>query len=152
MIKNNESFVAAVDYGLTLDQMIDNCSFDVIQKDINKKNFIVSGVGLQKVELSLLHINRVITTEEVLSLMDKGNLVPARLEHLLAIIPIFSKMYTTFPPVIALGTIWKDGTGQYCTYFTMGHGLGRRLLVDCATNAADKGQWRAMSRFLVVRK
>lgn len=138
-----------IDYTKTVEQAVTDGDYDWKNGDINAKNFPVSPemVG-KKAEVSakLFHFNRDISSEDVVSEMDKAGYRPATLMELLVLGFLFPKLQRQFP-IVALGSVWRDGDDDRwvpCLYV----GNSRRGL----NLGWLDSNWDACCRFLGVRK
>lgn len=127
--------------------------FDEVDFYYNSKKFkpidICKGISTEprEIEFELVHLNKDMSTEAVLSELDRQRLRPALYEELLG----FAKRYPEEQrkyPIVALGSFCRHNLSLYspCIY---GNIWGRVL----DAFAADRYyKWDPYCRFLVVRK
>jgi len=145
-------FKVVVDYGQPLDEMIAAGKYDgYINSDITEKHFPIPKIpaGLPakvKLNLELVHFNKVMTSDQVLAELKKQGLRPATLPELLA----FGAAYPDKQresPIVALGSVWRLPDGY--------------RYVPCLWSFADERDlnlswfgdgWNEFYRFLVVRE
>lgn len=114
-----------VDYDKSLAEMIKSSRLPISQ-DINDKNFSIQGSGQYEVQLVLVNFvlpfeRRFLKTDEILAYFKIKNLMPARIEHLLAYAATSAKIETyRYFAVVALGSKWEApypyNFHQYPTY------------------------------------
>ena len=147
-IKPTEEITLIVDYSKTVEKMIAAGKYDWKNSDITNKHFpLLAELSGQKTAVSkLFHFNRGISSDDVISEMDKAGYRPATLPELLALGEIQPDLQRQFP-IIALGSIW--------------HVTGGRRFVSCLRVAGVEREldllwfgyvWDARCRFLGVRK
>jgi len=137
-----------VDYNLSLAEMIKAGQYELINDDITGENFPIRGTGQQEVELMLVHLNRIVTTREVLEYLNSQGLEPAKIEHLLAFGAVYPDAQREFP-IVALGSSFvADGGSRYYPYLRS-DGHERRL--NLSWDDADD-HWGGSCRFLALRK
>lgn len=135
-----------VDYGMTLEQMIAAGRYDSQNGDITAEHFPLQGTGKVEVELHLVHLNKVVSTEEVLAELDRRNLRPAKIEEILALGAKYPNLQKEFP-VVALGSVWQRSHGDRYVA-CLGRWLGERCL-DLGWFGSD---WDGHFRFAAVSK
>lgn len=143
-----DSHQVTVDYSQSLEQMIAAGRYDWKNDDIKAKHFPVKGEGKVDLEITLVHYNRVMNTDDVLKDLDQRGLRPIKSEELLALgaNEKTRDLQRQFP-IIALGSVWQDLDGRrYCPYL-YGHGSKRRL----SLHWFDYG-FHEVCRFAAVRK
>lgn len=141
-----ESYGIVIDYGLSLEGMIRAGGYDWINNDIISDHFPIEGNGTKSVTVELLHFNRMITNDEVLSEMKKRGLRPAKIEELLALGSKYPDPQRQFP-IIAFGSVWRDPDGYRYVPELWGLASERRLRLSWLGR-----RWLAGARFLAVRK
>jgi hypothetical protein len=139
-------FKVTVDYGLTPEQMIAAGRYDSVDGVITSAHFPVQGEGKVEREFVLVHFNEVMTTDEVLSELDRRGLRPAKIEELLALGATRPDLQREFL-LEALGSSFKDDIGVHSYPCLYGLGVDRGLGLDYDVNGLDE-----FSRFLAVRK
>ncbi len=101
------AFKVVVDYTQTLSQMVQAGNYGWVHDDITQDHFPIKGSGQKEVEVVLFHFDKVITSEEAITEMDKAGFRPARIEELLALgaqQPEFRKKF----PIMAPGSVWRN--------------------------------------------
>lgn len=138
-----------VDYTKTIEQAIADGQYDWKNGDITSKNFPISPeMAGKKVEVAtkLFHFNRDISSDDVISEMNKDGYRPATLMELLVMGFLFPELQRQFP-IVAVGSVWRsagDGRDVPCLRV---NGSGRGLNLYWFD-----GGWGAHYRFLGVRK
>lgn len=141
-----EVFRVAVDYSMSLDEMIAAGHYDWMNSDITAKHFPVSGGGQREVELELVHLNREASTAYVLEELERRGLRPAKIAELLALGANHPELQKQFP-IIAFGSVWRDPSGLHYLPFLRGRSDERDLdLYDYDFH------WPFKCRFLAVRE
>lgn len=103
-------FKVAVDYSRTLQEMVNAGNYDWVNGDVTQEHFPVSDQGTCD-EVSIFHFNKVMTSEDAGSEMDKRGFRPAKIEELLALGEKHPELQKKFP-IIALGSIWLGPDGS----------------------------------------
>ena len=75
-------YPVTVDYGQTLDQMIEAGKYDCWNDNITAENFPIEGNGTVNTEVVLVHFDRAISSENALKTMEHMALEPAKPAHL----------------------------------------------------------------------
>lgn len=140
------TYPVTVDYGKSLREMIAAGQYDFQNGDITAKHFPITGTGQVEVELHLVHLNRVVSTDTVLAELDRRNLRPATIAELLALGAKYPNLQKEFP-VVALGSVWRDLLG-YRRVAYLDDWRGERKLY---LNWHDD-DWYGHFRFLAVSK
>lgn len=139
-------FKVEVDYGKTLAEMIESGRYDWTNDDITSKRFPIRGEGKVERALVLVHPNRMVSTDEALSELDRRGLRPAKIEELLALGITRPELQKEFP-IVALGSHWVDPHGdRYFAYLDWDDDE-RNLRLRWYGNV-----WYEIYRFLAVRK
>ncbi len=100
----------AINYALTLEQMIAAGRYDWTNSDITTKRFSVVGSGIVVVERKLFHFDRVVSADEAERLIIAEGYQPGKIEHLLASAAANPEEQRKFP-IVALGSVAKvDGS------------------------------------------
>jgi hypothetical protein len=139
-------YTVTVNYDLSLEEMIAAGRYDWKHYDITAERFPLQGEGQVEVEITLVHIGRDMSTDNVLKELDARGLRSAKIEELLALGADQPELQRKFP-IIALGSVWC-GLG------------GGRNVVDIATDYAGRclrvrwyeSDWAGIYRFVTVRK
>lgn len=138
-------FKIAVNYCMSLKDMISAGKYDGVNSDINDKNFPTEKHGHEEVETRLIHFDRNISTENAIKELDKMDLRPANLAELLAFGAKYPDEQRKFP-IVALGSVWRGMDDRFVAYL-WGYSGTRGLDLDWFSY-----DWHALSRFLAVRK
>ncbi|MGH9460150.1 MAG: hypothetical protein ACRD1X_02955 [Vicinamibacteria bacterium] len=137
-------FPVAIDYSQSLVAMIQTGRYDWVNSDITEKHFPVAS-GPAQVSIELVHFNRVMSTDDVLSELDRRGLRPATLPELLAFGEKYPEKQRKFP-IIALGSVWRYWLGGCHAPYLWGNALVRCLFLFWL------GRWRGRCCFAAVRK
>lgn len=146
---SEESVMLVIDHSRTLQEMINAGNYDWSNNNIIVKNFPISlEMTEKKVEVSakLFHFNRVISSENAISEMDKAGYRPATLVELLALGEAQPELQRQFS-IIALGSFWHDALGSRRVPCLLVDDDGRELSLHWFG-----GDWIADYRFLAVCK
>ncbi|NCO05162.1 MAG: hypothetical protein GW939_03370 [Candidatus Magasanikbacteria bacterium] len=106
-----QDYHVTVDYGMTVEQMVEAGRYDWKNSDVSSRNFQVKGEGLVEVNLELVHLNKVASTSEAKAYLDANGLRAATIEELLAFGATFPDVQREFP-IVALGSSWVDRYGD----------------------------------------
>lgn len=139
-------YPVTVDYGKTIEEMVSAGNYDRRNGSINSKNFPIKGKGKTSVNLEPVHLNKVVSSENVLAYLDENGMRPAVVEELLAFGATYPEIQREFP-IICLGSSWVDSLGDRSVPCLDRYGSDRRLGLDWF----DDG-WGGCWRFLAVRK
>lgn len=158
-----DTYHVTVDYTRSLAEMIVAGRYDWANSDINGKNFPIerpelvaqTGKGPYRtpepttgsiVELVLIHLDRVVSTADVLRYFHENNLRPGDLPTLLALAESNPGLQQEFP-IIALGSSWVNPHGNRNVPCLWDVDVGRELnLHRCGS------EWDSYYRFLAVSK
>ncbi len=139
-------YTATVDYGMSLADMIKAGKYDWVNDDITVEHFPITGSGKVEVSFELVHLNKSISSKEVLLHMEKNNLRPATLAELLAFGAKYPEKQREFP-IIALGSSWVNRDGNRRVPYLYGYDSERYLDLSWFG-----GAWVVYYGFLAVRK
>ena len=140
-----ENWLLNLDYGQSVEEMVKAGRYDYVNDYITGENFPVES-GLAQVEAIMVHPNRFMSSEDVISLLDRKGLRPATMVELLAFGAQHPDAQRRFP-IVALGSVWTISDGN--------------RHVGCLwEDPGDRGlhlywfdaDWAAPYRFLAVRK
>ena len=149
VINTTDEIRLAIDYTKTVEQVIADGDYDWKNDDITAQHFPVSSEMIGKkaeVSAKLFHFNRDISSDDVISEMDKAGYRPATLMELLVLGFLFPELQRQFP-IVALGSVWRYANGgRHVPCLGVG-GSGRRLSLFWFGRG-----WSAHCRFLGVRK
>lgn len=144
--KLTNTYLVTVDYAKSLPDMIKAGNYGYANKNINAKNFSITGDGKADVELVLVHFGRDIESDNVLAELDKLGLRPAILPELLAFGETHPEVQREFP-IIALGSVWAGRVGLRRVPYLDGWSGRRGLSLDWFGDG-----WHGRCRFAAVRK
>ena len=138
-----ELIILAVDYGLTLEQMIDAGNYNWKNDNLNAKNFKITGTGNDEWEFDLVDPKCNISSEDALKLLEHDSdpanpWIVGQTEHLLALGTAF--------PIVALGSVAQIRSLRRVPVLVED---GSRRCLDLYWFGDD---WDANCRFLRVRK
>lgn len=143
----NQIFPVEVDYSRSLKEMISAGKYEWAHSDIIEEHFPIFGQDKYKVDLELIHFNKVINSDEVLAELKKRGYRPATLPELLA----FGAKYPDEPgwyPIVALGSVWLGWRYYYeVPYLWSSDRIKRYLFLSRLEDV-----WPGFYRFLAVRE
>lgn len=140
------TYPVTVDHGQSLEEMIATGRYGTSNSDITAKHFPITGAGQVEVQLHLVHLNRVATTDEVLAELDRRGLRPATLPELLAFGAKYPDLQREFP-IAALGSVWRFPDGRRLVAALDNWSGGRGLDLHWL-----EGGWGEYCRFAAVSK
>jgi len=140
------TYSVVVDYTKTLAEMVSAGEYDYVSSDITTDHFPIEGKGQREVEVVLFHFNRVVSSEEVISELEKAGYRPARIEELLTLGAERPELQKEFP-IISLGSVWQDPNGCRCVPYLNWNDVKRNLNLNWFEN-----YWREDYRFAGLRK
>jgi len=120
-------------------------NYDWVSPNINPKNFDVKENRLGDVEVSIIHIFRPMSSEDITKWMNEKGFKPGNLLELCALGAKFPDLQRQYP-IVALGSSCVVGGYRAVPYLDGGDSL-RYLGLDYRA-----GDWDAGCRFLAVRK
>lgn len=134
-----------VNYNLSLSEMIAAGGYDWFNGLLFKpEQFPLKGVGEKRWKAELIHLNRDMSSEDVLAKLDTMGFRPGAIEELLAFGATFPGIQRKFP-IAALGSITTLSGRRYAAYIGrdgMSRTLNRLDLAD---------EWGSVCRFLAFR-
>ncbi|MFA4942557.1 MAG: hypothetical protein WC564_02905 [Patescibacteria group bacterium] len=138
-----------VDYTKTLEQLIVDGKYNLVNQSITSKNFpIPDGLTGKKVKVlgNFFYFNRSVSSKNVIKKMDKAGFRPATLMELLALRVACLELKKQYS-IIALGSIWKNNFGYlYVSSFAVNND-NCHLVLD-----PFNGNWLAACCFFGVCK
>lgn len=138
-------YSVTVDYSKSIADMVALGRYDWKNSDVNDKNFRAVGSGIVAYDLTLVHLNRNATDEEVITEIARRGLEPAGLSHLLAFGEKYPDIQRQFPIVEMRDSCRNFGSRAVAYLYEY---VGERDL-----NLYDLGgRWHSRCRFLAVRK
>ena len=138
-------FRLMVDYGQSLEQMIDAGRYDYANNDITTKRFPIKGEGKVEFEGRYFHFNRTTSSKNAIAAMKEAGWEPANIEHLLVLGEKYPDEQRKFP-IIGLGSVAEVG-GSRGVPVLDGGGSERHLRLDWFDR-----DWSGYYRFLAFRK
>ncbi len=144
--KASGAFPIAVDYSMTLADMIKTGKYDQAYPDVTQEHFPVAGEGTIELKAELIHFGKTMNTVNVLKELDRREYRPATLQELLAFGAKYPEKQREFP-IIALGSVWTYSGGSRIVPCLDGDDSRRRLRLDWYGR-----DWSGSCRFLAFRK
>lgn len=141
-----------IDYTKTINELIKDGKYNWVNSGVTAENFSISPEMTEKKEVSakLFHFNRDISSEDVISEMDKVGYRPANLTELLSWGILFPELQKQFP-IVALGAVWEkeEEEDDYISYvpYLSGHDSWREIYLHWLIL-----KWSNRYRFLAVMK
>lgn len=99
-----EAHTVTIDYRQTLDQMIAAGGYDHVNRHITESSFPVAGGDAAERELTLVHIGRVASTDELLHQLETLAVRSGRIEELLAFGAAYPQAQRQYP-IVAVGAL-----------------------------------------------
>lgn len=137
-------FRLMVDYGQSLEQMIDAGRYDYANNDITTKRFPIKGEGKVEFEGRYFHFNRTTSSKNAIAAMKEAGWEPANIEHLLVLGEKYPDEQRKFP-IIGLGSVAKVHGYRPVPY------LDRRDSKRSLYLLWFVSAWNGYCRFLAVR-
>lgn len=155
---SRQTFTVTISHCKSLKQMIEEASkmIDRVHLSINDKNFPLSGGHKNEgVVLELLEVDKKASEDEILKIMKKIGLKPAKVEHLVALIAQHSQIDGK-TPIIAFGSVFSCNKYfspsyhyPYFHYYRYGRQLD--LTAYVSMNTSEPYRWDPKHLFLGVR-
>ncbi len=142
-----KKFDLTIDYSRSLQEMISAGNYGWVNNDITKKHFpLLTEFNNKKVKIlfKLFTFNHSISSENVISKMNKAGYRPATLVELLALGEFYPELQKEFS-VVALNSLWRVSRNFYFVP-VLGFGDDGRVL-DLDWLDSD---WHKLSCFLAV--
>jgi len=139
-------FKILVDFRKTLQEAIQAGKYDWVNSDITQDHFPVQGGVQKEVEAVLFHFNRIVTSDQAISEMEKQGFRPATIEELLALGASYPELQKQFP-ILALGSVWRHPSGSLYVPYLAWRGCGRDLHLHWLGHV-----WGGHCRFVALRK
>ena len=105
------TFQVTVDYGKSLAEMIAAGNYDWVNEDITQDHFPIKGSGQEEKEVVLFHFDKVMTSEQAITDMDKAGFRPVLIEEFLALGAQQPELQKKFP-IICLDSVWRSSHGD----------------------------------------
>lgn len=99
-----EARTVTIDYRQTLDQMIAAGGYDHVNRHITASSFPVAGGDAAERELTLVHLGRVASTDEMLHRLSDLAVRSGRIEELLAFGAAYPEAQREYP-IVAVGAL-----------------------------------------------
>jgi hypothetical protein len=99
-----EARTVTVDYRQTLEQMIAAGGYDHVNRHITQSSFPVAPGGDAERELTLVHIGRVVSTDELMHELEDLAVRSGRIEELLAFGAAYPQAQRQYP-IVAVGAL-----------------------------------------------
>lgn len=141
-----------IDYSLTKLQMIEAGHYDYVDAFLlanDPVEGLISGSRTIRVNLELVHFNRVISTADILKETKALGLISAGIEHLLALGAAHPNLQNEFP-IVAFGSVWQYLIGGRAVPYLRRFKAMR--LMDSMGSIHDSLYWTEEYHFLTVRK
>jgi hypothetical protein len=135
-----------VNYDESVEDAVKAGHYDWVSSNINSHNFSTTQKGSRRVEMKLIHFDRVISTEEALRELDRMGYRPSELHELLAFGRDHPEIQRKFP-IIGLGAAWRDGRGDARVPYLGRCGSKRGLYLNWLEN-----DWPEICRFAALSK
>jgi hypothetical protein len=135
-----------IDYTRSLEEMVKAGRYDYANSVITAEHFPTTGEGEVRTELVLVQFHRENDFDQALAEFDKLGLVPARIEHLLALGEKYPELQKQFP-IMCLGSVWANTDDRRYIPF-LDHLEGDRKV--CLSDWSDR--WLEHCRFAALRK
>jgi hypothetical protein len=129
-----------VNYDESVEDAVKAGHYDWVSSNINSHNFSTTQKGSRRVEMKLIHFDRVISTEEALRELDRMGYRPSELHELLA----FGRDHPEIP-IIGLASVWRDARGYARVPYLDRHGSKRNLNLNWVEN-----DWNEVCRFAAL--
>lgn len=136
-----EAHTVTIDYRQSLARMIAAGAYDHVNRHITESSFPVAGDHAAERELTLVHIGRVASTDEVLHELEDLAVRSGRIEELLAFGAAYPQAQRQFP-IVAVGALDEYRRRP----FLWGSSLVRHLDLRF-----DEKIWGGNIRFLTAR-
>ena len=144
--KAKDTFTLLVNYDRRVEAGVRAGHYDWSNSDITDKNFPTTQQGTKEISAQLIHFNKTMFTDQVLTELDKQNLRPANLQELLVLGEKHPDLQREFP-IVALGSVWQRLSGYRDCPYLDGSGSERYLSLLWI----DVG-WSEVCRFAAVSK
>ena len=140
-----QTFRVVVDYTQTLKQMVSAGNYDLVNEDITQDHFPIKGSGQEEKEVVLFHFDKVMTSEQAITDMDKAGFRPVLIEEFLALGAQQPELQKKFP-IVCLGSVWRNSDGCRLVPFLHWDGARRPLYLPWFEH-----DWSGYCRFAAVR-
>lgn len=142
------TFPLKVNYDLSVESLVVYGKYKWKNDDITTNNFPTIRKGETDIILELVYFNEVLTSDEALKELDKLGYRPAEIQEILT----FGEKYPDiqrYLPVIALGSVWRDLSGnRFIPYLHRDDDNERFLDLYHFNN----DRWHELQPFAAVRK
>lgn len=144
--QKDEVFPTKVNYDLSVESLVAQGEYDWANSGINSKHFQTAKKGEAALNLELVHLNQVLTSEEAIAELKKRGLRHAEPHELLSFGVQYPEEQRKYP-IVALGSVWQDWLGGRSVAYLRSCADGRSLNLACFD-----GRWSVRCRFLAVRE
>lgn len=141
-----KGYPITVNYSQTFEDMVKAGKYDDVYLHITAKNFPVSGDGQVNTEVLLVHFGRDIESDAAIRELGQMGMVPAKIEHLLALGAKYPDVQREFP-IVCLGSAWMGLSDERVVPYLGFWDHGRRLNLDYYDD-----EWPDICRFAALRK
>ena len=138
-------YTVCVDYTMRIDDLVVEGNYDWSNGDITSDHFPSSRTSKADVEIELIHLNRIISSDEAVKELDRVGLRPAKAHELLAFGAKYPEIQREFP-IVALGSVWRDSDDDRRVVFLGRDGAERDANLNWFEN-----DWNDNCRFAAVR-
>lgn len=113
------TYPVTINYDASLADMIRTGRYDWVNPNITEKNFPVKGKGIKEVVIELTRFNRLISSDDALSELEKRGLRPATIEEFLAFGAAYPEVQQG-SQTVTLGSVWR--APGWCSRCPRGNG------------------------------
>jgi hypothetical protein len=147
IIKSAKSlYVVAMNYATSIEVLVKRGKYNWSNSNITTKNFPTKYTGKSDLEIDLVHFNRIISSEDVITELDKMGLRPVEAGELLKFGIKYPDVQKDFP-IVALGLVWRDLGGNREVLCLLRNGVERNASLNYFA-----GAWDDYYRFAATRK
>jgi len=139
-------FRLVVNYDESVEILVARGKYNYANPNIIAENFPTSRKGTVETELHLVHLNRVVSTDEALRALDQMGFRPAEVKEILTLGAERPDLQREFP-IVALGSRWQRPYGYASVACLYDDACGRFLNLYWIEYG-----WSEYFRFLAVRK
>lgn len=139
-------FSLAVNYGRSVEEGVRAGYYDWVNPDITSEHFPTERQESTHIMVELIHLNRVVSTDEAIRKLDQMGYRPIELRELQALGEQYPDLQRKFP-IVELGSVWRDSDGNRYVASLDGSVSGRRLTLNWV-----EVDWDEDFRFGSVRK
>jgi hypothetical protein len=140
------NYTISLNYDQTVEQMIKAGKYDWFNDDVTSQHFSSNEKGQAEILVYLISFNRYISSEDAIKELDRQGLRPATLKELLAL-GVAQPDLQRSNPIVALGSMWPDSSGDVGVPYLSGDESNRSLSLRWWS-----GDWNSSWQFAAVRK